>query len=165
MQALFHHTSNKADIPIVCLLGLPQTGAVGTPSSCTRGGSGCISGKTSPKEKWHSCPGRWWNHCPWRCSRNIEMWHWGAWLVGYIDGRQTAGLDSFSNLNDSIFQMAIKLKFIKKYKWRVTSSFCLLWTQTCFNIVSEIKSGYKIAHVQQCSITRCWAFKKRAYLI
>jgi len=20
-------------------------------------------------------PGRWWSHCPWRCSRNMETWH------------------------------------------------------------------------------------------
>ena len=25
--------------------------------------------------QWHSCPGRWWGHCPWRCSRAVEMWH------------------------------------------------------------------------------------------
>lgn len=23
----------------------------------------------------HSCPGRWWKHHPWRCSKTVEMWH------------------------------------------------------------------------------------------
>ena len=27
------------------------------------------------KEQWHSCPGRWCSHCPWRCSRTVWMWH------------------------------------------------------------------------------------------
>jgi len=22
---------------------------------------------------WHSCPGRWWSHHPWRCSRTMEI--------------------------------------------------------------------------------------------
>jgi len=21
------------------------------------------------------CPREWWGHCPWRCSRTVEMWH------------------------------------------------------------------------------------------
>ena len=25
--------------------------------------------------QWHSCPGRWWGHHPWRCSRTMGMWH------------------------------------------------------------------------------------------
>jgi len=25
--------------------------------------------------QWHSCPGRWWGHRPWRCSRALGMWH------------------------------------------------------------------------------------------
>ena len=28
--------------------------------------------------QWHSCPRRWWSHCPWRYSRTVEMWHWGT---------------------------------------------------------------------------------------
>ena len=29
--------------------------------------------------QWHSCPGRWWSHCPWRCSRTVQVWHRGTW--------------------------------------------------------------------------------------
>jgi len=23
-------------------------------------------------------------HCAWKCSRTVEMWHWGMWLVGMV---------------------------------------------------------------------------------
>jgi len=26
------------------------------------------------------CPGRWWSHQPWRCSRNVWMLCWGTWF-------------------------------------------------------------------------------------
>jgi len=32
------------------------------------------------------CPGRWWGHHPWRCSRTVEMWHLGTWLEGIVEG-------------------------------------------------------------------------------
>jgi len=41
-----------------------------------------IREKNSPERavmQWHSCTGKWWGHHPWRCSRNVEMWHWGMW--------------------------------------------------------------------------------------
>ena len=25
--------------------------------------------------QWHSCPGRWGSHRPWRCPRAVGMWH------------------------------------------------------------------------------------------
>ena len=37
---------------------------------------------SSQQEWWGTgagCPGGWWSHCPWRCSRNVEMWQWGTW--------------------------------------------------------------------------------------
>jgi len=34
--------------------------------------------------QWHSCPGRWWGHRPWRCPRAMEMWYWGMWSVGMV---------------------------------------------------------------------------------
>jgi len=36
---------------------------------------------------WHSCPGRWWGHHPWRCSRTMEMWQGGTWSVGMVGMR------------------------------------------------------------------------------
>jgi len=54
--------------------------------SCTRGGSGWILGKKNSLKEWLSigtgCPQRWWGHCPWRCSRNVKMWHSGTWFSG-----------------------------------------------------------------------------------
>jgi len=46
---------------------------------------------------WRSCPGRWWGHHPWRCSRTMEMWHWGTWSVGMV-GWVGVGLDHLRGL-------------------------------------------------------------------
>ena len=68
-------------------------------SSCTGGSSGWICGKIySLKEWWGTgvpgevvgvtgmgCPGSWWPHCPWMCSRTVQMWHWGMWF-GVVTG-------------------------------------------------------------------------------
>ena len=54
--------------------------------------------------QWHSCPGRWCSHHPWRCSITVEMWHWGTWSVGMV-GWVGVGLDDLSGLsihNDSV---------------------------------------------------------------
>ena len=34
----------------------------------------------------------------WRCSRNVEMWHWGTWLMGSIDGRWMVRLGDLRGL-------------------------------------------------------------------
>ena len=78
--------------------------------NCTRGGSSWILGKIySQKEQWGigmGCPGRWWSHYPWRGSRNMQMWHWGADVVsGHGESGLTIGLDDLSGLfklNDSM---------------------------------------------------------------
>jgi len=44
------------------------------------------------------CPGRWWSHCPWRCSRNVEMWHWGTWFSGHNGGGLMVELEDISGL-------------------------------------------------------------------
>jgi len=53
------------------------TGLEGMASSYIRRDSGWMSGKNSSlKERSGAgmgCSGRWWNHCSWRCSRNVEM--------------------------------------------------------------------------------------------
>ena len=72
--------------------------------------------KTSQKEWWGSgtgCPGEWWSHRPWRCSRNTWMWQWGTWLGmswpldsdGHGGNELATGLhilEVFSNHNDSM---------------------------------------------------------------
>ena len=76
--------------------------------SCTRGGSVWILGRiSSQKERWGSgtsCPGRWWSHCPWKCSRNMEIptegcgLEWSqTWLMIGLDD-----LSSVANLYDSV---------------------------------------------------------------
>ena len=39
---------------------------------------------------WNELPREWWGHRPWRCSRAMEMWHWGTWAVGMV-GRAGVG--------------------------------------------------------------------------
>jgi len=52
-------------------------------SSCAKEGSGWTLGNTTLKG-WSGtgmgCPGKWWSHRPWRCSRNGWMLCWGTWL-------------------------------------------------------------------------------------
>ena len=59
------------------------------------------------------CP---WRHCPWRCSRNVWMWHWGTWSVGMMGMGWWLDwmiLEVFSNLNDSmILQHLLSLSFV-----------------------------------------------------
>ena len=49
--------------------------------------------------------GRWWSLHPWRCSRTVELWHWGTWAVGTVRvGWQLdlVILEVFSDLNDTM---------------------------------------------------------------
>jgi len=69
-------------------------------SSCARGGSGWIIGKTSHRE-WlgigTDCPGRWWGHHLRTCSRTMEIWHGGLWSVG-MEAWAGVRLDGLSEL-------------------------------------------------------------------
>ena len=53
-------------------------------SSCAREDSGWTLGNTtSLRERSGAgmgCPGRWWSHRPWRCSRKVWMLCWGTWF-------------------------------------------------------------------------------------
>ena len=64
----------------------PLLGYEGDVLDLTRGGSCWKLGKNSLKEWWDigtGCPGRWQSHCLFRCSRNVEIWHWGTWVSGH----------------------------------------------------------------------------------
>ena len=53
-------------------------------SSCAREGSGWMLGNTPSLKGWSGtgmgCPGKWWSHRPWRCSRNVWTFCWGTWF-------------------------------------------------------------------------------------
>jgi len=77
--------------------------------NCARGSSGWILGKISAQKEWQGigtgCPGRWWCHHPWRCSRKGA----DAALRDVVKSthryRLMVGLDvasGLSNLNDSM---------------------------------------------------------------
>jgi len=44
-------------------------------SSCIRGDLDWILGKISLLKEWSGIgtgfPGKWWSHCPWRCSKSV----------------------------------------------------------------------------------------------
>lgn len=67
-----------------------------------------IRNNSSQKQWWGirtGCPGRWWTHCPWRCSRRRYMWNWGIWsraVTGIVSWLDYMILVLFSNLNDSM---------------------------------------------------------------
>ena len=61
-----------------------------------------ILGKISVLKEWSGtgtgCPGRWWSHHPWRCSKNVQMWHLGTWFSRQGGVGLTAGLDDLRGL-------------------------------------------------------------------
>ena len=42
------------------------------------------------------CPGRWGSHCPWRCSRNADVWR--DVVSGHGGSGLTVGLDDLRGL-------------------------------------------------------------------
>ena len=48
------------------------------------------------------CPGRWWSHQPWRCSRNVWALYWGIWFSEnywwWVDGWTGWSCGSFPTL-------------------------------------------------------------------
>jgi len=63
-------------------------GLAGITSSCARGDSGWILESISSLKEWSGtgtgCPGRWWSHHPWRCSRNLYRLYLWTWFSGEI---------------------------------------------------------------------------------
>jgi len=59
-------------------------GLEGMASSCTREDSGWTLGNTTSLKGWSGtgmgCPGRWWSHRPWWCSKSVWMLCWGIWF-------------------------------------------------------------------------------------
>jgi len=71
-------------------------------SSCIRGGSDWILGRISLLKEWSGigigCRGRWWSHHPWRCSNNVQMWHFRIWFSRHGGVGLTVGLDDLGGL-------------------------------------------------------------------
>lgn len=78
-------------------------------SGCARGSLYWILGK---KFSWKGlssigtdCTGKQWSHYPWKCSKNLRIWHVGPWFNEHGGGAGlVVGLDVlkiFSDLNDS----------------------------------------------------------------
>jgi len=66
-------------------LFLQWEGQEGMVSSCSRGGSGWMLGKTASLKEWSGIRmgwGRWLSHQSWKCSRTIQMLYWGTWFSG-----------------------------------------------------------------------------------
>jgi len=55
-----------------------------------------VSGKISSLNEWSDIgkgyPGKWLSHHPWRCSKNIQIWHLGIWFSRHGDVGRTVGL-------------------------------------------------------------------------
>ena len=71
-------------------------------SSCIRGGLDWILGKISLLKEWSGIgigfPGRWLNHHPWRCLKNMQVWHFGTWFSTRGGDGLTVGLADLGGL-------------------------------------------------------------------
>ena len=61
---------------------------------------------------WNRLPGEVVSHHPWKCSKNMEMWHFGTWFSRHGGVGVAVGLDDlrgFSNLcfYDSILRVVM----------------------------------------------------------
>ena len=81
------------------LLPVTATGRQVMALSRTRGGSGWILGNISCQKEWRGtgtgCPGRWWSHRPWRCSRTVAL---RDAVSGHSGGGLMVGLDDLGHL-------------------------------------------------------------------
>jgi len=70
--------------------------------SCVRGYLDCTLGKISLLKEWSSigpgCPGNWWTHHPWRCSKNLQTWHFGTWFSRHGGVGLTVGLGDLTGI-------------------------------------------------------------------
>lgn len=58
-----------------------------------------ISGKIPSVKGWSGCPGKWWGHQCWKCSKNVYMWCLRKWLSGGLGrSRLRVGLDDLRGL-------------------------------------------------------------------
>ena len=53
---------------------------------CARGGLRWVLGEipslTGLPRIGIGCTGKWWSRCPWRCLKDVWMWHLGTWFSG-----------------------------------------------------------------------------------
>ena len=85
--------------------------------------SGWTLGKNYFLKEWSDagmgCPDRWWNRCPWRCSKKVWVLYWGTWFSEetLVIGRWLGWmiLEVFSNLSDSVIPKGdVKWDLVKR---------------------------------------------------
>jgi len=71
-------------------------------SSYVRGGLDWISGKIFLMKEWSGigigCPGKWLSHRPWRCSRNVWIWHFWTFFSRHSGVGLMIGLEDLRGL-------------------------------------------------------------------
>ena len=69
------------------------------------------------------CPGTWWSHRPWKCSRNVWTLCWGTWFSEnywwWVDGWTRWSCGSFSTLVILWFYEAIRIHLTLHFHCRV----------------------------------------------
>jgi len=57
-----------------------------------------LTGKNAWSDIGTGCPGKWLSPHPWRCSKNMYMWHLGTWFGRHGGVGLTVGLDDLRGL-------------------------------------------------------------------
>lgn len=95
------------------------------------------------------CPGRWWSHCPWRCSRKDCTWHSVPWSAGHSGDKSKAGLQHlrgpfqskwfgdyvrfYESMEKTVSRVFCNLKMYLLQTWW---SFIYIWKKYCIDCKS-----------------------------
>jgi len=153
-----------------------------TASSCAREGSGWMLGNTTSLKGWSGtgmgCPGRWWSHRPWRCSRNVWTLCWGTWFSEnywwWVDGWTGWSCGSFLNLVILCFswyggdELTVELDDCRRLfqLWRFNDS-VIRWFETftkTSNLIALITSQLALRNFS-LEQRQCYRWKKNLLLM
>jgi len=97
-------------------------------SSCIRWGLDWMLGKISLLKEWSGtgtgCPGRWWGPHPWRCSKNVWMWHFGIWFDRHGVVGRMVGLDDLRGPFQPVVLWFYDSVETKTYSEQVVEHYC-----------------------------------------